>query len=677
MKNIKLSIKISIISISIMALGLIALCLGINTKMHGIMRDSILSHMGESVDMQTEIVKNYVDKAEAYLIDYAQAPALLEVLTNPTDEDAIQKLQTYTEKYARVGDNLENIYASDWNSTVLSSVVTSVIGATLRQGEALTQLQSELGKGMYNTGIMASKATGMQVISMYYPVLKEDNTPAGYVGAAIYASGLRDTLNALYEEDSEKQYLLLDAQAGTYIFCPEDDMIGTVVENADHLSILENAKNSNDRSIPFEYTSKVDGKHMISMVHYIQERGWVFVELTDRSTAYAPINQLLGIILILCLIVLAAASILIGLCVSALSKDIRKEADILQELGKLDFTKKNKLSVFCDRKDEIGMIADASRRLADAAHSVLLQLCGQSAELLRTARTISDNSHTSSNTIKDMERAVREIAESATSQAAETEKASESVLHIGDQIVNAKKKSSTLSEVASKISTSNQAAFHTLKELVDINHMAKSEIEKINQQTLSTNDSALKIKDAAELITNIADETNLLALNASIEAARAGDQGRGFAVVADQIKRLAEQSNESAHYIDDIIVALLEESSAAVKVMDGVREIMEKQNEHLTATEVCFEEVNHNIARTHEEISDLVHTIETTDTGREEVVQVVSSLNTIAMANAASTEESLASIETINSMVADVALAAEKLSQLSDAIDQNIRVFTV
>lgn len=677
MKNIKLSIKISIISISIMAFGLIALCLGINTKMQDIIRDSILSHMSESVDMQTEIVENYVDQAEAYLMDYAQAPALLEVLANPADEDAVKKLQTYTEKYAKVGDNLENIYASDWNSTVLSSVVTGVIGATLREGEALTQLQSALGQGMYNTGIMASKATGMQVISMYYPVLDDDEKPVGYVGAAIYASGLRDTLNALYEGDSEKQYLLLDAQAGTYIFCPEDDMIGTAVENADHLSILEKAKSSNGRTIPFEYTSKTDGKHMISMVHYNQERGWVFAELTDRATAYAPINQLLGIILLLCLVVLVVASVLIGLCVSALSKDIRKEADILQELGKLDFTKKDKLSAFFGRKDEIGMIADASKRLADAVHTALLRLCGQSAELLRTAEAISENSHTSSDTIKDMERAVREIAESATNQAAETEKATESVLHIGDQIVTAKEKSSTLNEVASKISTSNQAAFHTLKELVDINHRAKSEIEKINEQTLSTNDSALKIKDAAELITNIADETNLLALNASIEAARAGDQGRGFAVVADQIKRLAEQSNESARYIGDIIVALLEKSSAAVKVMDGVKEIMEKQNEHLAATEICFDEVNHNIARTHEEISALAHTIEITDTGREEVVQVVQSLSTIAMANAASTEESLASIETINAMVADVASAAERLSHLSDVIDQNIRVFTV
>ncbi len=677
MKNIRLAIKISIVSISIMTLGFIALCFGINTKMHSIMQDSILSQMTESAKMQTEIVEDYVRQAEAYLINYAQAPALLEVFENPSDTDAVQKLQAYTEKYAKVGDNLENIYASDWNSTVLASVVTGVIGVTLRQGEALNQLQTELLKGMYNTGIMASKSTGMQVISMYYPVTKDDGTPVGYVGGAIYASGLRDILNELYGNDSDNQYMLLDAKAGTYIFCPQDDMIGTVVEDENHLAILEKAKNLDNQATSLEYTSNINGKKMLSVMYHNQERGWVFVVLTNRSTAYAPINRLINVIVLLCIGVLVVTSLLIWFFSSALAKDIRKETAILQELGNLDFTKREKLKAFCGRKDEIGMIASASKSLVDAVHTVLLRLIGQSDELSKTSKWMKENSQTTSGTIKNLEHAVQEIAANATSQATETEKASVAVLHIGGQIVEAKEKSSALNRVAGRISTSNNAASGSLQALVDINHKAKTEIEKINAQTLSTNDSVLKIKDAAELITNIADETNLLALNASIEAARAGDQGRGFAVVADQIKRLAEQSNESAQYIGDIIVALLEDSSSAVKVMDDVREIMEQQSTHLITTEKCFNEVNRNIKRTHDEISALAQSIELTDTEREEVVEVVQNLSAIAEANAAGTEESLASIEMVNSMAVDVASAAEQLSHLSDIINQNIRKFKV
>lgn len=231
--------------------------------------------------------------------------------------------------------------------------------------------------------------------------------------------------------------------------------------------------------------------------------------------------------------------------------------------------------------------------------------------------------------------------------------------------------------LSSRISTSSNQALGTLETLVDINRQAKSAIEKINEQTLSTNESVLKIKDAATLITSIAEETNLLSLNASIEAARAGESGRGFAVVAGQIKKLAEQSNDSAQYIGNVIVSLLEDSSAAVQVMNDVHEIMERQSEHLTITEDRFNEVNHDIDLTQAGISRIAKSISETDSEREEVVDIVQSLTAIAEENAAGTQESLASTEMVNTMVSDVANAAALLAQLSDTIDQNIRIFTI
>ena len=163
---------------------------------------------------------------------------------------------------------------------------------------------------------------------------------------------------------------------------------------------------------------------------------------------------------------------------------------------------------------------------------------GKSAALQKTAADMSGNSAVTSETIHTAKSAIQDIAAGAGSQATETENASNSVLHIGRQIEDTKVKSSSLYEVAEEISRSSTEALETLQVLVNINEQTKTAVEQINRQTLTTNESVLKIRDAAQLITSIAEETNLLSLNASIEAARAGEFGSGFAVVAGQIKSL-------------------------------------------------------------------------------------------------------------------------------------------
>lgn len=677
MKNIKMAVKISLISIVILVIGLVGLWFAANREMTEVMKESIIQQLNNSVETQAEIVRNYVDKAETYLIGYAQAPIMADTLQNTADTSGTAALQEYTDAYAATGDNLENIYAADYNSTVIASYVQGVIGVTLREGDALKQLRDALSKGMYNTGIMASKSTGAQVISMYYPVNDKDGQPLGYVGAAIYAGDLRDTLNGLSGRQEGSNYLLLDAAAGSYIFCPEDEMIGTAVENADVLNIIERARNAGNQAQSFEYTDSVTGKKIISAMYYMEDRDWVLVALTDWDIAFAPVYTLSTMLAILCLIVLVIISFAIWFSVMLIARAISGEAAIIQEIGTLNFTGRQRLDRYCGRKDEVGMIANAMKVLVDAMYNVVAGLKEKSGELQKTAGEMSNNSASTSEAIRNVETAIQEIAQGAGSQATETTNASERVIHIGDQIADTKEKSSRLSGVAERINHSSEEALQTLKILVDINEKAKAAVEQINRQTLNTNDSVLKIRDAAQLITSIAEETNLLSLNASIEAARAGEQGSGFAVVAGQIKKLAEQSNESAKYIDEIIEALLEESSCAVQVMDEVKEIMKKQSEHLADTKDCFGEVSHNVEVTQGEISNIDHTISNMDEERSSVIDVVQSLTAIAEENAASTEESLASTEMVNGMIKEVAEIAKALEELANEIESDISIFKV
>ena len=217
----------------------------------------------------------------------------------------------------------------------------------------------------------------------------------------------------------------------------------------------------------------------------------------------------------------------------------------------------------------------------------------------------------------------------------------------------------------------------TVKALSQVSGNTEKAIEEISAQTLSTNESAMKIKDAAQLITSIAEETNLLSLNASIEAARAGDQGRGFAVVASQIQKLAEQSNDSAKFIDKIINTLIEDSGKAVASMEEMKKIMLEQSHQLFNTEEQFKEMYQDIEVTKQSVSAIYDTVKKMDEERMMVVEVVQSLSSIAQANADSTKETLASTELVNDMVKDISAVSTQLISVSDAIEESVGDFTV
>ncbi|MDE7429519.1 MAG: hypothetical protein K2N00_09680, partial [Lachnospiraceae bacterium] len=333
---------------------------------------------------------------------------------------------------------------------------------------------------------------------------------------AIYAEGLRDTLNELSGEGEGSSYMLLDAAQGAYIFCQEDELIGTPIEDENVLQMIALANNTGDQVEFLEYTDKTSGREMISAMCYLAERDWVFVVLTDKEIAFAPVKALTGMLAVICAVVLALVSFAVWFCVSMLARDINKEADIIQGLGTLDFTKKQELDRYCGRKDEVGMIAEATKTMIDSVFQAVSEVKVRSAELQKTALLMSENASSTTGNIMNVETAIREIATGAEGQASETERASESVVHIGNGIVETKEKSAKLSDVAEKISDSSKEALTNLKTLVEINEQVKDAVEQINEQTLTTNESVLKIRDAAQLITSIAESTNLLSLNASI-----------------------------------------------------------------------------------------------------------------------------------------------------------------
>lgn len=401
--------------------------------------------------------------------------------------------------------------------------------------------------------------------------------------------------------------------------------------------------------------------------------GMIFAGM-PRKDAQLQITSIISLIVGIVLVMGLITVVFLGLMVRRLVKALHKGTDALEQVSQGNLDVELGAAVL-KRKDEIGNITRAIMKLKQSLSDTIGTIKAQSNELNQAAAYLQDRTEETSDTISQVEKAVEEIAEGATSQAEETQNATSNVIHMGDMVENTAREAEVMSKDAQNMRKLGQEAFEILHELQRINDEAKESIDIVYEQTNTTNQSAQKIKEATNLITSIAEETNLLSLNASIEAARAGEQGRGFAVVASQIQKLAEQSNQSAKQIEDIISGLIADSDKSVETMDVVKDIVDRQSANVVKTDNCFGEVLKGIEKSIEAINRITGMTQEMDEARTSVIDTVQNLTAIAEENAAGTEETSASITEITNVVNDISVRAGQLKSIADKVDDSMAVF--
>ena len=326
------------------------------------------------------------------------------------------------------------------------------------------------------------------------------------------------------------------------------------------------------------------------------------------------------------------------------------------------------------RNDELGDMAKGVAVLLNQLLEVVNHIRTSSEMLLKSGTDLSNMASQTNSTAEDISKAIEDISQGAVSQADEIERASSEVETMGQLISHIVDNVAELDKGTQEIKNSSDRSIDIIEDLTASNDKSMEAVKHIARQVNATNESAMKIRAAVDLITSIAEETNLLSLNASIEAARAGEQGRGFAVVAGQIQKLAEQSNESAGSIADIIGELLKDSENSVHIMEEVQEIMNEQQEKLQATRRQFMEVGDGIGGAAQAAGMIRQQTEHCNTARANVADVISNLSAISEENAASTEETTASMQ-MNATINILAESAQQLQDMAKSLEENISFF--
>ena len=376
------------------------------------------------------------------------------------------------------------------------------------------------------------------------------------------------------------------------------------------------------------------------------------------------------------IIIALMACALLAMVITFIVKAITKVIGHLDEVadGKLDFKISEK---HLQRSDEIGNIARSVHTLIGGLASIVVNIHHSTGELAEFKDDFQQKFETINNSISNVNVAVDEIANGATSQADETQKVNSQINDMGDAITKTSQNVDSLTQSTEQMKEHNEQLDTTIQELMAISDRNKESLAAVYNQTNETNQSVMHIGNAVDMITDIAGQTNLLSLNASIEAARAGEYGKGFAVVADQIRQLADQSANTAKEIGEIVAELIENSNTSVETMGVVRQEMTGQYEKLNTTKDIFEQLNEEVNNVVTAIESISTEVESLDKLKGEVLGSAESLAAIAQENAASTEETSASMVELGEIVNDCNTKTQQLVDIADSMEENVHKFHV
>lgn len=531
----------------------------------------------------------------------------------------------------------ENFFVANKDGNVILGSTKEILAVTVEDRE---YFQSAL-KGESNiSDSMLSKISDKPIIVIAVPVKDFEDNIIGVAGVSMLIEYFGQNLKNVKVGDTGYAYMF--DNKGISIYHPKDDIQGKHVKNLgiDVIDdIVNNLEETNYKSDVRDYV--YNGLDKVLGYSVVPETKWIIFAGTEKKEFYDPIESLLNRILIVALMIIGCTIIISLIFSNKIVKDITLIKNGLIKASEGDLTAQLEIK----SNDEISHIASSFNIMLNKTNSALANIRNYAKKILDSSKVLKDTSTDISASINEVALAVQGIAEGSNDQAKKTYDISNDMIEFSNSIQNAVDNVEEVFKQSENISTLNIKGKKVINDLSIKNKESKQALLKVRSTITELVIKVDTISSILTAISSIAQQTNLLSLNASIEAARAGEYGKGFSVVADEIRKLAEQSTNSADEIELIVKDIQSRTIEADKLMNSTMTISEIQNEAIDKSINTFENININIDNISTNVLHVTKLLSSINVKKDSIASAIHDISLISESAASSSEEVSAGTE--------------------------------
>lgn len=479
------------------------------------------------------------------------------------------------------------------------------------------------------------------------------------------------SLSEVKLEGMDSSYVYVVKNDGTMLYHPTQEKVGQPVENAVIKGVVQQLQDGTkpDTAV-VEYVFNGTTKYS---AYTILNNENILVLTADESEALSGITTVTGAAVGISTVIVLLAVIICFLRGRRLMRPLVKVSTIIEEIANGDINAD--FGMVKETNDEIGLIIEKMKELTQSLGNIVGRIRNSSDTMSANSYELNDTSSQTLAANNEISKAVEDVAEGSTGMASSISKINENLEEMSRETKDINESVNEIKNQTTAVQDSSKIMNDKVKSMQDSSHKMDDGISAISKRIETVNTTVDKVSNIVSVIEEISSETNLLSLNASIEAARAGDAGKGFAVVAQEIRVLSDNTNTELENIKQIISSLVEECRYCVQASGTIVEDNAKQKEEIKAVLDEFGALDEQIQKTAEKADEIEELVTAMIELNDDITKSSNSLTDVSAANAAATEEMNANIEELNAMMNGVAEMAGHMNDESDGLKEALSFF--